>query len=104
MLSIRLSLLVALSLAAASLQTKNPINDFCRRWGHQTARVGGKLYIDGGLVAWNPLSTNPLNYTSTTAIARRNDFRADGPQTHGSSTATSIHRLKKSECPINMRT
>ncbi|KAF1955602.1 hypothetical protein CC80DRAFT_87779 [Byssothecium circinans] len=62
---IRLCLLAALSLATLSLQAKNPINDFCRRWGHQTAEVDGKLFIDGGLVAWNPLSTNPSNYTNT---------------------------------------
>lgn len=61
---IRLCLFAALNFAARSLQAKDPINDFCRRWGHQTAQVDGKLYIDGGLVAWNPLSANPLNYTS----------------------------------------
>ncbi|KAF2117870.1 hypothetical protein BDV96DRAFT_405557 [Lophiotrema nucula] len=59
-------LVAFLSLATRSLQqSKNPLNDFCRRWGHQTAQVDGKLYIDGGLVAWNPLSANPLNYTNT---------------------------------------
>ena len=65
MASIRVYLLAALSFAAQSLQaSKDPLVDFCRRWGHQTAQVDGKLYIDGGLVAWNPLSANPLNYTS----------------------------------------
>ncbi|KAF2636065.1 hypothetical protein P280DRAFT_493390 [Massarina eburnea CBS 473.64] len=62
---LRSCLFAALSLATRSLQAKNPINDFCRRWGHQTAQVDGKLFIDGGLVAWNPLSTNPSNYTNT---------------------------------------
>ncbi|KAF2704804.1 hypothetical protein K504DRAFT_389220 [Pleomassaria siparia CBS 279.74] len=63
---LRTCLLAALSFAAPSLQaSKDPLNDFCRRWGHQTAQVDGKLYVDGGLVAWNPLSTNPLNYTNT---------------------------------------
>ncbi|KAF2732456.1 hypothetical protein EJ04DRAFT_513917 [Polyplosphaeria fusca] len=65
---ISLCVLVALSFfAMQSLQqgTKDPLNDFCRRWGHQTAQVDGKLYIDGGQVAWNPLSANPLNYTNT---------------------------------------
>jgi hypothetical protein len=64
---IRLCLFAALTLVARSLQAKNPINDFCRRWGHQTAQVDGKLYVDGGLVDWNPISANPLNYTSTAA-------------------------------------
>ncbi|KAF2266706.1 hypothetical protein CC78DRAFT_123705 [Lojkania enalia] len=63
---LRLYLLAVLNLASGLIQdSKNPLNDFCRRWGHQTAQVDGKLYIDGGLVAWNPLSTNPLNYTNT---------------------------------------
>jgi hypothetical protein len=63
---LRLCLLVALSFAARSLQdAKNPINDFCRRWGHQTAQIDNKLYIDGGLVAWSPIGSSSLNYTST---------------------------------------
>ncbi|KAF2466961.1 uncharacterized protein BDR25DRAFT_305792 [Lindgomyces ingoldianus] len=63
---LRLCLFAVLNFAARSLQdSKNPLTDFCRRWGHQTAQVDGKLYIDGGLVAWNPLSANPLNYTNT---------------------------------------
>jgi len=67
---IRLCLFAVLNLAARSLQAKDPINDFCKRWGHQTAQVDGKLYVDGGQVAWNPLSTNPLNYTSILARSR----------------------------------
>ena len=58
-------LLVALNFAALSLQdTKDPLIDFCRRFGHQTAVIDRRLYIDGGLVNWNPISQNPLNYTS----------------------------------------
>ncbi|KAJ4358023.1 uncharacterized protein N0V89_002602 [Didymosphaeria variabile] len=63
--STRLSLLAAIALLSRSLQAKDPIQDFCRRWGHQTAQVDNKLYIDGGQVAWNPISTNPQNYTNT---------------------------------------
>ncbi|KAH7125724.1 hypothetical protein B0J11DRAFT_312729 [Dendryphion nanum] len=63
---LQLYFFVALNFVAISLQqSKNPLSDFCRRWGHQTAQIDGKLYIDGGLVAWNPLSVNPLNYTNT---------------------------------------
>jgi hypothetical protein len=59
-------LIALLSFASLSLQvTKDPVNDFCRRWGHQTAVIDRKLYIDGGQVDWNPISQNPLNYTST---------------------------------------
>ncbi len=30
----------------------------CRRWGHQTAQVNGRLYIDGGQIRWIQGSTN----------------------------------------------
>lgn len=47
-----------------SHQQRDPLKDFCRRFGHQTAVVDRKLYIDGGLLNWNPIESNPLNYTS----------------------------------------
>lgn len=47
-----------------SWQQKDPLADFCRRWGHQTAVIDRKLYIDGGQVNWNPIPQNPNNYTS----------------------------------------
>lgn len=56
---------VVLLLVQASFQQKNPLNDFCRRFGHQTAVVDKRLYIDGGLVDWNPISQNPQNYSNT---------------------------------------
>ncbi|KAI0013699.1 hypothetical protein F4779DRAFT_613432 [Xylariaceae sp. FL0662B] len=54
-------------LAGASLaqQQKDPVRDFCRRFGHQTALIDRKLYIDGGFVNWNPLTSDPTNYTNT---------------------------------------
>lgn len=55
---------VVLSLAYLGQAAKDPLNDFCRRWGHQTAVIGRKLYIDGGIVNWNPLPSNPGNYSS----------------------------------------
>lgn len=67
MAHLRLSLLMTIALLSRSLQAKDPIQDFCRRWGHQTAEVDGKLYIDGGQVTWNPMSKNSLNYTSIAA-------------------------------------
>jgi len=54
-----LVLLVELSWAQ-----KDPLNDFCRRFGHQTAVIDEKLYIDGGQVDWNPIAQNDQNYTS----------------------------------------
>jgi hypothetical protein len=54
---------------------KDPLNDFCRRFGHQTTVVDSKLYIDGGAVNWNPISQNPTNATSML-----------GPYTAGEST------------------
>ncbi len=53
-----------LLLVNVSLQQKDPLKDFCRRFGHQTAVIDRKLYLDGGLVNWNPISQNPSNYTS----------------------------------------
>jgi hypothetical protein len=50
-----------------SWQQKDPLNDFCRRFGHQTAVIDEKLYIDGGFVDWNPISQNDQNYTSELA-------------------------------------
>ncbi|KIH94418.1 hypothetical protein SPBR_05604 [Sporothrix brasiliensis 5110] len=44
---------------------QDPINNFCRRFGHQSAVVDRRLYIDGGLVNWNPISTYPGNYSNT---------------------------------------
>ncbi|KAK0711230.1 hypothetical protein B0H67DRAFT_602045 [Lasiosphaeris hirsuta] len=42
----------------------DPIKNFCRRFGHQTAVIDRKLYIDGGFINYNPLSQYPANYTN----------------------------------------
>jgi hypothetical protein len=55
--------------AQLSLQQKDPLNDFCRRFGHQSAVVDNKLWLDGGLVDWNPISQNPQNYSSEFSLA-----------------------------------
>ncbi|KAH7116643.1 hypothetical protein B0J13DRAFT_653225 [Dactylonectria estremocensis] len=47
-----------------TVQQREPISNFCRRWGHQSAVVDNKLYIDGGLVTWRPSSQPPENYTN----------------------------------------
>ncbi|KAI9851624.1 MAG: hypothetical protein M1838_003218 [Thelocarpon superellum] len=56
---------LVLSLIVACHATEDPLDDFCRRFGHQTAVVDRRLYIDGGLVNWNPLAQNPDNFTNT---------------------------------------
>lgn len=64
-------LMIAAALAALqpAYAAKDPARDFCRRWGHQTAVVDRRLYIDGGQVTWNPMSQNPLNYTSMMSLS-----------------------------------
>ncbi|KAL6707982.1 hypothetical protein ACN47E_003656 [Coniothyrium glycines] len=57
----RLCLFVVFSLVTRSLQ-QDPIIDFCRRWGHHTAQIDGRLYLDGGMVKYNQQS---LNYSNT---------------------------------------
>lgn len=39
---------------------QHPLDDFCRRYGHQTAVIDRKLYIDGGWVYANPIPDNPI--------------------------------------------
>lgn len=58
------TLIVLLFLVKESSQQKDPIQNFCRRFGHQTAVIDRKLYIDGGLINWNPIPQYPTNYSS----------------------------------------
>jgi hypothetical protein len=57
-----------LSLVGQSVQQRDPVKNFCRRWGHQSAVVDDKLYIDGGMITWNPMAQFPENYTNTYLI------------------------------------
>ncbi|KAI9166792.1 Kelch repeat-containing protein [Paramyrothecium foliicola] len=57
-------LFVLLSCVGRSYQQRDPIKSFCRRWGHQAAVVDEKLYVDGGLITWNPMAQFPENYTN----------------------------------------
>ena len=57
-------LVILLFFVQFSRQQKDPIKDFCRRFGHQSTIINENLYIDGGLVDWNPISENPANYSS----------------------------------------
>ena len=49
---------------AQATETKDPLKDFCRRFGHATAEVDRKLFINGGLFDFNPISDNKYNNTS----------------------------------------
>ncbi|KAK7522297.1 hypothetical protein IWZ03DRAFT_114691 [Phyllosticta citriasiana] len=83
--------LAFLAIATRSVSdAKDPINDFCRRWGHQTAVVDRRLYIDGGQITYNPMSENPLNYTNTWLLWQDLDHTNQGmPQIHNSLNKTS---------------
>ncbi|KAH0845880.1 hypothetical protein FOPE_12243 [Fonsecaea pedrosoi] len=52
-----LALLTAQTVAQAPV---DPLRNFCRRYGHQTAVIDRKLYIDGGWLYANPISQNPI--------------------------------------------
>jgi len=54
--------LVLLSLITqSSSQQDDPVKGFCRRWGHSTAQVDSRLYIDGGMIGQVPFRSNYSN-------------------------------------------
>lgn len=55
-----------------SWQQRDPVQNFCRRFGHQSTVIDDKLYLDGGLVNWNPISTNSQNYSSGSTFPGNN--------------------------------
>lgn len=59
-------LLFTFSLVSLSIQQeqKDPLKDFCRLFGHQTAVVDRDLFIDGGISNWAPISADSKNDTS----------------------------------------
>jgi hypothetical protein len=62
------SLLLALFILPALAQPPaDPLKDFCRRYGHQTAVIDEKLYIDGGWLYANPIPLNPIPTMSKAA-------------------------------------
>ncbi|EWY81908.1 hypothetical protein FOYG_16114 [Fusarium oxysporum NRRL 32931] len=48
-------------LVSPSLAQNDPVKNFCRRWGHQSAVVDRKLYIDGGLINYEDATNNLTN-------------------------------------------
>ncbi|KAM0342387.1 hypothetical protein ACHAPU_009574 [Fusarium lateritium] len=68
-------------LAGISDAQNDPIKNFCRRWGHQSAVVDRKLYIDGGLIDYQPSYENlssrfPPSTYWTSANTRADNFLA----------------------------
>src|SRR2546421_11707153 len=62
------SLLLALFILSALAQPPaDPLTDFCRRYGHQTAVIDKKLYIDGGWLYANRIPLNPMPTLSKAA-------------------------------------
>ena len=70
-------LTISISIATSLQQAHDPINDLCRRFGQQTAVVDDRLYIDGGLIDWNPIAQNPANYSSTSFSAHMFEFASE---------------------------
>ncbi|KAI5785799.1 hypothetical protein EDC01DRAFT_618073, partial [Geopyxis carbonaria] len=62
-----LALAVAAGVGAQSVDTYDPVNDFCRRFSHSTAVVGESLYITGGKL--NLQGRGPRNYTNTRLLS-----------------------------------
>ncbi|KAK3339706.1 hypothetical protein B0T25DRAFT_511899 [Lasiosphaeria hispida] len=50
--------------ASTAAQGFDPVKDFCRRFGQQSAVVDDRLYVDGGFVNYKPLTESSLNYTN----------------------------------------
>lgn len=60
-LKVKIEQLLWLLISPAIAQApQRPLEDFCRRYGHQTAVIDRKLYIDGGWVYANPIPDNPI--------------------------------------------
>ena len=56
-------------LASLGHALNDPLNDFCRRFGHQTAIVDNHLFVDGGFINYKPFDSNSLNNSSETLPA-----------------------------------
>ncbi|KAK2770979.1 cell wall anchored protein [Colletotrichum kahawae] len=61
----KVPLLLAWCIIGTSVAQNDPVRDFCRRWGHQSAVVDRRLYIDGGLINYKPFSSSSRNFSNT---------------------------------------
>ncbi|KAI1034802.1 hypothetical protein LB504_004425 [Fusarium proliferatum] len=57
--------ILALLLTVHWTTAKNPKDDFCRRFAHQTTVIDDKLYIDGGWVNFDDFQQTHENYSNT---------------------------------------
>jgi len=57
-------LLVLVDFIGTSAAQLDPVKNFCRRFGHQTTVIDRRLYVDGGLINYNPIAQYPANYSS----------------------------------------
>lgn len=83
-------LLLVWCLIGTSVAQYDPLQDFCRRWGHQSAVVDRRLYIDGGLINYKPFSSSSQNMSSifpSPAVDEKAPTRMQIPSSH---TMTSI--------------
>ncbi|KAK5728185.1 hypothetical protein LTR17_012090 [Elasticomyces elasticus] len=56
----------------------DPLNDYCRRFGHQTAVIGKRIFISGGLVNYGgSISDSTINYTNTHLLYTDLDYLTD---------------------------
>ncbi|KAK0816978.1 hypothetical protein LTR91_008120 [Friedmanniomyces endolithicus] len=64
--TVRLLIASLLLHGAAGQEIQDQINNFCRRFAHQTTVIGNRLYIDGGLLDYGgSISASTVNYTNT---------------------------------------
>lgn len=65
-------LLFTFSLISLSIQQEqhDPLKDFCRLFGHQTAVVDRNLFIDGGIANWSPIGVDSKNHSSKSIPGR----------------------------------
>ncbi|PKY06127.1 hypothetical protein P168DRAFT_317623 [Aspergillus campestris IBT 28561] len=64
----RVAAIVPLWIALSVQQPRDPLDSFCRIFGHQAAVVDRRLYVDGGFVNHGSLPQDPKNYTNTALL------------------------------------
>ena len=70
-------LISALTQPALCQAPADPLINFCRRYGHQTAVIDRRLYIDGGWLYANPIPQNPVPTISMAATLCTTDHYSD---------------------------
>ncbi|KXX75954.1 Kelch domain-containing protein 3 [Madurella mycetomatis] len=81
---------------AISLGQYHAARDFCRRFGHQSAVVDNRLYVDGGFVNWKPFTEASQNLSNPFLVFSDLDDSAVGmPTLHANlsknATIPSVH-------------